>query len=71
MKKITLQLEQLTCPACVTKIQNKLDATEGLTNPKVLFNTSKVKAELDEEVLSADALVNLIEALGYEVESVK
>lgn len=71
MKKITLQLEQLTCPTCVTKIQNKLDATEGLTNAKVLFNSSKVKAEMDETVLSPDDVVHLIEALGFEVQSVK
>ncbi len=71
MKKITLQLEQLTCPTCVTKIQNILDATEGLTNAKVLFNSSKVKAEMDETVLSPDDVVHLIEALGFEVQSVK
>lgn len=71
MKKITLQLEQLTCPTCVTKIQGKLDTTKGLENAKVLFNSSKVKAEIDEAVISKDEVVHLIEALGYEVESVK
>lgn len=71
MRKITLQLEQLTCPTCVSKIQGQLDKAEGLHNAKVLFNSSKVKAELDETVMSVDQVVNLIEAVGYEVESVK
>lgn len=71
MKKVTLQLEPLTCPTCVTKIQGKLDTTAGIENGKVLFNASKVKAELDEEKLTGDDLVQMIEALGFEVKSVK
>ena len=71
MKKINLELEQLTCPTCVSKIQNKLDSTKGIENAKVLFTSSKVKAEYDESVLSQDEIVNAIESLGYEVLKVK
>ncbi len=71
MKKINLELEQLTCPTCVSKIQNQLDKTEGVLSSKVLFTSSKVKAEIDENILSTEDVTNMIEALGFEVISAK
>lgn len=38
---------------------------------KVLFNASKVKAEFDENVVSADELISKVEKLGYPVLSSK
>ncbi|MCB5223468.1 copper resistance protein CopZ, partial [Lactiplantibacillus pentosus] len=40
-------------------------------NVKVLFNASKVKANFDPEVTSADDLAQVVTGLGYEVENVK
>lgn len=71
MKKINLELDQLTCPTCVTKIQNKLDQTKGIENAKVLFTSSKVKADYDETQLSQEDIVLAIESLGFEVLKVK
>jgi len=40
MKK-TYQLETLTCPSCVAKIENMLKRMEGINESKILFMSSK------------------------------
>lgn len=66
-----MQLETLTCPTCMKKIEGTLGKTEGVEKAKVLFNTSKAKVEFDETKVSADQLKQKIEKLGYEVKNVK
>lgn len=67
MKKAEFQLESLTCPSCVKKIESMLSKTEGVASAKVLFNSSKVKTEFDESQISADKLEEKIVGLGYPV----
>lgn len=67
MKHITLQLETLTCPTCMAKINGMMKKTEGVVKAEVLFNSSRVKAEIDESVVSTDQVKQRIEALGYKV----
>ena len=69
MKKATIQLETLTCPSCLQKIDNAVKSLEGVDKESVnvLFNASKVKLNFDEEKLSIDQIENAITALGYEV----
>lgn len=40
MKKLTIQLETLTCPSCMQKIENATKALQGVQKEsvKVLFN---------------------------------
>lgn len=71
MKKATLQLETLTCPTCVTKIEGAVRNMNGIEQVGVLFNASKLKATFDETVTSADEIVKTVENLGYSVEKVK
>lgn len=65
IKTIRIQLETLTCPSCITKIEGVLNKEPGVESAKVLFNSSKVKVEYDEEKISFDRLAELIEKLGY------
>ena len=44
---------------------------KGVDKVKVLFNASKVKADLRLDETSPDALKKVIEDLGYEVEAMK
>lgn len=69
MKKATIQLETLTCPSCLQKIDNAVKSLEGVDkeNVNILFNSSKVKLNFDDEKLSIDQIENAITALGYEV----
>jgi len=71
MKKATLQLEPLTCPSCVKKIESVLNRTEGVGSATVLFNASKVKVEFDEGRIGAEQLAKVVEDLGYAVLSTK
>lgn len=70
MKKATLQLETLTCPSCLQKIENATKELKGVNadSVKVLFNASKAKLEFDEDVISIEEIEKAIRTLGYEVE---
>ena len=70
MKKATLQLETLTCPSCLQKIENATKNLEGVDaeSIKVLFNASKVRMNFNEELISIEEIEKTIRTLGYEVE---
>lgn len=63
----TYQLETLTCPSCMAKIQGVLRRTEGIKEAEVLFNSSKAKVAFDEGVVNSEEIKKTIEALGYKV----
>ena len=69
MKKATIQLETLTCPSCVQKIEQATKSQVGVEKEsvKVLFNSSKVKFDFDAEKTSIEDVEKAITALGYEV----
>lgn len=71
MTKAVFQLEPLTCPSCIKKIETALTKTEGVSVAKVLFNAGKVKTEFDEEVVQAEELAATIEKLGYPIKGKK
>ncbi|MFG6115622.1 heavy-metal-associated domain-containing protein [Halobacillus sp. MO56] len=71
MRIIKLQLEPLTCPSCIKKIEGSLGKIEGVQAAKVLFHSSKVKVQFDESIVSAGELEATIEGLGYPVVSTK
>ena len=63
----TYQLETLTCPSCVVKIQTVLKRNNGVQEVEVLFNSSRVKVSLDETVVDSETIKKTIENLGFEV----
>ncbi|GAB3806840.1 heavy-metal-associated domain-containing protein [Virgibacillus kimchii] len=67
MKTIKIQLEPLTCPSCIKKIETKLGKMKGVDEAKVMFNSSKVKATFDEGKVSKDEIEETIEKLGYPI----
>ena len=69
MQKATIQLETLTCPSCMQKIENGVKSLDGVDKKsiKVLFNSSKVRVEFDDEKVSIKDIENAIDKLGYEV----
>lgn len=71
MQKIILQLEELVCPTCLQKIETAVGNIDGVQNLKVLFNASKVKAEIDSEKTTVDAVAKVIESVGFDVLSTK
>ncbi len=71
MKNIELQLEPLSCPSCIKRIEGTLNKTKGVKNARVLFNSSKVKAKFDEDAVTMEAITETVEKLGYPVVSQK
>ena len=71
MTNKTYQLETLTCPSCTAKIQTALKKTNGVEEAEVLFNTSRVKVNFDETIVSPEKIRNTIERLGFKVLSEK
>jgi copper chaperone CopZ len=67
MKTVKYQLETLTCPSCVQKIEGILNKEQGVEKATVLFNSSKVKIEYDEDKVTSEQLKQLIEDVGYPV----
>ncbi|MFL8969148.1 heavy-metal-associated domain-containing protein [Helcococcus kunzii] len=73
MKQAILQLETLTCPSCMKKIECALKNIEGIEEKsiKVLFNASKVKLNFNEEKISLEKIKKIINEVGYVVENIK
>ncbi|TMN22189.1 heavy-metal-associated domain-containing protein [Lentibacillus cibarius] len=69
MQKAIINLETLTCPSCIQKIENALKGMNGIEKDsvEVLFNSSKVKANFDAEALTMESIEKAIEDLGYPV----
>lgn len=71
MKTITYQLDTLTCPSCTAKIEGALKKTKGVEKYDVLFNSSRVKVTLDENIVKSEDIVSKIDSLGFSVLSEK
>lgn len=69
MRSATIQLETLACPSCMQKIEGALKGLDGIDkdSAKVLFNSSKVKLDFDEDKISIEEIESAISKLGYEV----
>ena len=67
METIRFQLETLTCPSCVTKIEGALNKQSGVEEAKVLFNSSRVRVKYNSEEVSSEELGKLIEKVGFPV----
>lgn len=69
MQKATIQLETLTCPSCAQKIENAVRSLDGVDKESlnVLFNSSKVKFNFDDEKVSIKEIESAINRLGYDV----
>ncbi|MGY1423384.1 heavy-metal-associated domain-containing protein [Bacillus cereus] len=71
MTKAVFQLEPLTCPSCIKKIESTLTKKAGVESVKVLFNLGKVKTRFDNSLTNAKSIEETIENLGYIVNSYK
>ena len=71
MKKAVFGLEPLSCPTCIKKIENTVGKMDGVKEVKVLFNSNKVRAQFDEDIVQAEQIHEVITKLGYPVVSQK
>lgn len=73
MKKATIQLEALTCPSCIQKVENATKSLDGVDKDSVnvMFNSSKVRFDFDDEKVSIKDVEDAITSVGYEVKKSK
>lgn len=69
MNKATIQLETLTCPSCLQKIEGALKGLDGVDKDsvKVMFNASRVKVDFNDSEVKIEDIENSIQKLGYDV----
>lgn len=67
METVKFQLETLTCPSCITKIEGVISKEKGVEEVKVLFNSSKVKVKYNKEEVSSEKLGTVIEKVGFPI----
>jgi len=69
MSKATINLETLSCPSCLQKIEAAVKKVEGVDGDsvKVQFNSSRVRLDFDEEVTQIETIEKAIEKMGYSV----
>ena len=69
MEKAVIQLETLSCPSCLQKIEGAVKGLDGVEKEsvKVLFNASKVKLDFDGEAVGIEKIEEVIENMGYPV----
>ena len=65
MTNRTYQLETVSCPSCIAKIEGMLKKTGGISSSEVLFNSSRVKVIFDESAVTSEEIRAKIEKLGY------
>ena len=67
MKKITLEVNGMTCDHCVQTIEGTLNKIIGLNLIEINLDKSQVKIEFDESQTNVQILSEEIVALGFEV----
>lgn len=69
MQKATIQLETLSCPSCLQKIDNAVKRINGVDQDsvKIMFNASKVKLNFDSVAVAIENIEKAIEDLGYPI----
>ncbi len=53
------------CSACSSKIQEKLNNTEGVKRAEVNLLTASMIVDFDEKKVTCDNIINIVEKLGY------
>lgn len=69
MKKAVINLESLSCPSCLQKIESAVKRLDGVEKEsvEVLFNSSRVRVNFDSASVEIEAIEKAIEDLGYPV----
>ncbi len=65
MKKETYEIIGMTCSACSSRVEKCANSLEGVEKASVNLLTNSMQIEYDEDVLSAEKIVQTVEKAGY------
>lgn len=68
-RTVTLDVPGMDCPSCAEKIVNSVSTLDGVLTVEPQVMTGTVRIEYLPETVGVDALVERVQAAGYEVES--
>ena len=63
----TISVPEIHCGHCKSSIEGALQPMDGVTTAEVDVDAKTVAVTFDESVVTRDALLDAIEAQGYEV----
>lgn len=66
MSTYVLNISNMSCASCATKITNELEKTDGVISANVNLLSSKGNIEIDEDKISINEIITIISKLGYE-----
>lgn len=64
-KKLELQIDGISCQACVAKIERKLSKTNGVEKALVNISNNMANIDYDEKEIKASEIMETIEKLGF------
>ena len=64
-KKLELQIDGISCQACVAKIERKLSKTNGVETARVNISNNMANIDYNEKEIKASEIMETIEKLGY------
>lgn len=64
-KKLELQIDGISCQACVAKIERKLSKTNGVERALINISNNMANIDYDEKEIKASEIMETIEKLGY------
>lgn len=70
MKKTQLQIQGIHCASCVNIIEKRLSKQEGIAKGVVNFALEQANVEYDENILSEQDVIAVIEKAGYKAKPV-
>lgn len=71
MLKVLLQIDKFECPCSGKKIEDALVEQKGVLSVRAFPKLGRVRTELNEKELNGEQLENIMNDLGYEVQSRK
>jgi P-type Cu+ transporter len=63
--RLAIPVTGMTCAACASRVQRKLERAPGVSEASVNFGTERATVVYDPASLDAAALVDLVKAAGY------
>ena len=64
-KKLELQIDGISCQACVAKIERKLSKTNGVERALINISNNMANIDYDEKEIKASEIMETIEKQGY------
>ncbi|TQR20775.1 heavy metal translocating P-type ATPase [Psychrobacillus vulpis] len=66
-EKIDFDITGMTCAACATKIEKRINKMDGVASANVNFALETITVEYDSKQVEANEMINAVKKLGYEL----